>query len=55
MRIRHMRMGMPCRLVPMRVTVRSHGHQLVGVVVVPVVVPVRVFVLQRLVLMLVAV
>lgn len=55
MRIRHMRMGVAQRVVAMGVTVRTHGHRLVCVAVVSVVVPVCMFVLQRLVIMLVAV
>jgi hypothetical protein len=54
-RIRHMRMGVASRLVPMDVTVGAFGHRIVPVVMVTVIVPVRVFVLQRLVLVLVAV
>ena len=54
-RIGHMRMDMMQRLVAMAVAVLALGHRLVPVVVMPVVVPMRVFVLQRLVLVLVAV
>ena len=46
---------MPQRLVPMAVAVRTLGHRLVPVIVMPVVVAVRVLVLQRFVLVLVAV
>ena len=46
---------MPQRRVPVPVAVRALGHRLVPVVVMPIVVPVRVFVLQRLVRVLVAV
>lgn len=53
MRIRHMRMGMPLRLVPMPVTVLTDRHGVVYVTVMPIVVSVRVFVLERLVVMLV--
>ncbi len=47
-RIRHMRMRMLQRLMPVRVAVRPSGHGIVRVLVVPVVVTVRVLVLQRL-------
>ncbi len=47
-RIRHMRMRMLQWLVLMRVAVRPGGHGFVRVLVVPVVVTVRVLMLQRL-------
>ena len=53
--IGHVRMDMMQRLVAMAVAVRALGHRLVPVVVMPIVVPMRVFVLQRLVFVLVAV
>lgn len=53
--IRHVRVRMPQGLVPVPVAVLTRRHHLVGMVVMPVVVAVRVFVLQRLVLMLVGV
>ena len=55
MRIRHMRMGMPHRPVPVPMAVLAHGHRLVHMVMVPVVVAVGMLVLQRLVFMLVGV
>ena len=54
-RIGHMRVDMLQRLVAMAVAVRTLGHRLMFVVVMPIVMPMRVFVLQRLVLMFVAV
>jgi hypothetical protein len=48
-RVGHMRMRMPQRLVPVPVAVLADGHHVVQVPVVPVVVAVRVLVLQRLV------
>ena len=53
--IGHMRMNMVQRLVAMAVAVRTFGHRLVPVIVVPIVVPMRVFVLHGFVSMLVAV
>ena len=55
MRIRHVGMGVPRRLVPMPVTVLADRRHVVHMVVMPVVVAVGVFVLQRLVLVFVAV
>jgi len=48
-----MRMGMPQRLVQMGMAVSAGRHDLMGVVVVPVVMAVRVFMLEALVRMLV--
>lgn len=52
MGIRYMGMPVPFRLVPMRVAVLAVGHEIMRVVVMPVVVTVSVFMVQRLVLML---
>ena len=49
----HVRVHMPHHLVAMQVAVRSSGHRIVAVRVVPVVVAVGVLVLQRLVIVLV--
>ena len=46
----HVGVRMPHRLVPVHVTVLAGRHRIVNVAVMPVVMPVRVFVLQRLVL-----
>ena len=54
-RIRHMRMRMIERLVTMPVAVRPGRHRDVHMIVVPVVVAVRVFVLREIVAMLMAV
>ena len=54
-RVRHVCMAVPQRLVPMPVAVRADGHRVVSVCVVPVVMPVRVFVFERIVLVLVCV
>jgi len=54
-RVGHMRVDMMQRLVAMAVTVRTLWHRLMFVVVMPIVMPMRMFVLQRLVLMFVAV
>ena len=54
-RVRHVRMAVPLRLVPMPVAVLADGHRVVRVCVVPVVMPVRVFVFERIVLVLVCV
>lgn len=54
-RIRHVRMRVALRLVAVPVTVFACGHGIVRVAVVPVVVPVGMLVLQRLVLVLVRV
>ena len=51
--VRHMRMRMPHRLVPVRVAVRPHRRRVMAMHVVPVIMTVGVFVLQRIVLMLV--
>ena len=55
MRIRHVRMCMPHRLVPMPVAVLARRRRVMDVVVMPVVVAVGMLMLQRLVRMLVAV
>ncbi len=49
--VRHMGVGMPCRLVTVPVAVFTRRHDVVRVIVVAVVVAVRVLVLERLVLM----
>ena len=54
-RVRHVRVRVPHRLVPVTVAVRVSRHRVVVVQVVPVVVAVRVFVLQRLMHVFVAV
>lgn len=48
-RIRHMRMRMAHRFVHVSMAVRARRHHLVRVVMVPVVMPVRMLVFQRLV------
>ena len=53
-RVRHMGMHVLQRLMPVAVAVFTCRHGIVGVLVMPVVVAVGVFVLQRLVLVLVA-
>ena len=55
MRIRHVRMRVPPRLVPMPVTVRTGGHRIMRMLVVTVVVAVCVFMFNGFVLMLVTV
>ena len=47
MLVGHMRMRMPCWRVQMCMAVRSHWHRVVGVGVMPVIVIVRVLVLQQ--------
>jgi len=54
-RIRYMRMHMPDRVVAMPVAMLAGRHWNVDVVVVPIVMTVRVFMLRRVVLMLVRV
>ena len=49
MRVRHVRVAVTHRLVPMPVTVLAHRHRLVRVLVMPIVVRVRMFVFHRLV------
>ena len=51
MRIRHVRMRMPRVHMPMPVTVRTGGHRIMPMLVVPVVVAVRMFMFNRFVLM----
>lgn len=55
MAIRHVRMAMPEPLVPMQVAVRSHRHFVMYVVVMSIVVAVRMLMLERYVLVLMAV
>ena len=55
MRIRHVRMRVPQRLMPMPVTVRTGGHRIMDMLVVSVIVAVSVFMFNRFVLMLVTV
>ena len=53
MLIRHVRMSVPNRVMPMRMAVRSHRHRIVVMRVVPVLVAVSVLMLQRVVFVLV--
>ena len=55
MRIGNVGMHMPTRLVPVPVAVLAQRRHVVGVIVMPIIVAVRVFVLQRLMRVLVAV
>lgn len=53
-RVRHVGMSMPQRLVPVRVAVFARRHRVMHVVVMPVVMAMCVLMLQRFVLVLVA-
>ena len=53
-RVRHMWVRVPHRFVPMPMAVFAHGHRVMHVVVVSIVVPVRMLVFERLMLVLVA-
>ena len=55
MGIGHVGMGMVCRLVAMHVAVLADRHRIVRVPVMPVIVPMGVLMVQRLVLVFVAV